>query len=45
MGDWTEAGRGWGARAAEWAYLLEPYARPANELLLTAWASERECDI
>jgi SAM-dependent methyltransferase len=33
MGDWTEAGRGWGARAAEWAYLLEPYARPANELL------------
>lgn len=31
--DWTEAGRGWGARALEWAYLLEPYARPANELL------------
>lgn len=31
--DWAEAGRGWGARAGEWAYLLEPYARPANELL------------
>jgi SAM-dependent methyltransferase len=31
--DWTEAGRGWGARALEWAYLVEPYARPANELL------------
>ncbi len=31
--DWEEAGRGWGARAVEWAYLFEPYARPANELL------------
>jgi SAM-dependent methyltransferase len=31
--DWQEAGRGWGASAREWAYLLEPYARPANELL------------
>jgi SAM-dependent methyltransferase len=31
--DWKEAGRGWGARATEWAYLLEPYALPANELL------------
>ena len=28
---WEEAGRGWGARAAEWAYLFEPYARSANE--------------
>jgi SAM-dependent methyltransferase len=28
---WEEAGRGWGARATEWAYLFEPYARPANE--------------
>lgn len=28
-----EAGRGWGARALEWAYLLEPYALPANDLL------------
>ena len=33
-GDWREAGRGWGARAKEWAYLFEPYARPANDLLL-----------
>ena len=31
--NWEEAGRGWGARAVEWAYLFEPYARPANELL------------
>ncbi len=33
MVGWAEAGRGWGARSLEWAYLLEPYARPANELL------------
>lgn len=33
-GDWREAGRGWGARATDWAYLFEPYARPANHLLL-----------
>jgi ubiquinone/menaquinone biosynthesis C-methylase UbiE len=32
--DWQEAGRGWGARATEWAYLWEPYALPANEVLL-----------
>ena len=31
--DWEEAGRGWGARALEWAYLFEPYARPANDVL------------
>ena len=31
--DWQEAGRGWGARAMEWAYLWEPYALPANEVL------------
>ena len=31
--DWKTAGRGWGARALEWAYLVEPYALPANELL------------
>ncbi len=30
---WEEAGRGWGARASEWAYLWEPYALPANEVL------------
>ena len=28
--DWEQAGRGWGARAREWAYLFEPYAQPAN---------------
>lgn len=33
-GDWRAAGRAWGARAKEWAYLFEPYARPANYLLL-----------
>jgi SAM-dependent methyltransferase len=31
--DWKEAGQGWGARATEWAYLMEPYALPANERL------------
>ena len=30
---WIEAGRGWGARAEEWAYLFEPYTLPANELV------------
>ena len=30
---WVEAGRGWGARAEEWAYLFEPYALPANQLV------------
>jgi hypothetical protein len=28
-----EAGRGWGARALERAYLFEPHARPANDLI------------
>ena len=31
---WEVAGRGWGARAVDWAYLFEPYARSANDLLL-----------
>ena len=31
---WQEAGRGWGARAVEWAYLFEPYALAANERVL-----------
>jgi SAM-dependent methyltransferase len=30
---WTEAGRAWGARSADWAYLFEHYARPANEIV------------
>lgn len=31
--DWKEAGQGWGTRATDWAYLMEPYALPANERL------------
>jgi len=31
---WEEAGRGWGARAIEWAYLFEPYALAADEQVL-----------
>ncbi len=41
-GNWEEAGRGWGARALDWAYLFEPYARPANDLLrlvTSGWAT------
>ena len=30
---WKEAGQAWGARSADWAYLFEPYARPANEVV------------
>lgn len=30
---WKDAGQAWGARSADWAYLFEPYARPANALL------------
>jgi SAM-dependent methyltransferase len=30
---WQEAGRAWSERALDWAYLVEPYARPANEEL------------
>ena len=28
---WKDAGQAWGARAADWAYLFEPYARTAND--------------
>jgi ubiquinone/menaquinone biosynthesis C-methylase UbiE len=31
--DWVESGRAWGARATDWAYLIEPYARSANDAL------------
>jgi len=31
--DWEEAGRAWGARSTDWAYLFEPYSRPANEVI------------
>ena len=30
---WEESGQAWGERAADWAYLLEPYARRANDAL------------
>ncbi len=45
---WRRAGRGWGARALEWAYLFEPYARPANDVVfdrLDVGAGERLCDV
>jgi SAM-dependent methyltransferase len=28
---WEESGSAWGARARDWAYLMEPYSRPAND--------------
>jgi SAM-dependent methyltransferase len=28
---WQTSGEAWGSRAVEWAYLFEPYSRPANE--------------
>lgn len=28
---WQESGDAWGARARDWAYLMEPYARCAND--------------
>ena len=28
---WETSGEAWGSRAADWAYLFEPYSRPANE--------------
>jgi SAM-dependent methyltransferase len=30
---WTQSGRAWGERAADWAYLAEPYARRVNDAL------------
>lgn len=30
---WVESGRAWGDRAADWAYLVEPYARRVNDAL------------
>jgi len=30
---WIESGRAWGERAVDWAYLMEPYARRANDAL------------
>jgi len=30
---WMQSGRAWGERAADWAYLAEPYARRVNDAL------------
>lgn len=30
---WREAGHAWGARAVDWAYLWEPFLRPANDVV------------
>ncbi len=30
---WIESGEAWGERAADWAFLVEPYARRANDAL------------
>jgi SAM-dependent methyltransferase len=30
---WVESGQAWGERAADWAYLVEPYARSVNDSL------------
>ncbi len=30
---WIQSGRAWGERAADWAYLVEPYARRVNDAL------------
>ena len=31
--NWVESGQAWGERAADWAYLTEPYARRVNDAL------------
>ena len=36
VNDWREAGQAWGRAARDWAFLLEPYARRANEDLFDA---------
>ena len=30
---WVESGQAWGERAADWAYLVEPYARVGDTSL------------
>ena len=32
---WVQSGQAWGERATDWAYLLEPFARRANEALFS----------
>jgi SAM-dependent methyltransferase len=46
--DWQQAGEGWGARPTEWAYLMEPYALAANEVVfdrLSLGPGDRHLDI
>lgn len=31
--DWESAGRAWSEGARDWAYLMEPFARPANDVV------------
>jgi len=31
---WESSGQAWGSRAVDWAYLFEPYSRPANVAVL-----------
>jgi ubiquinone/menaquinone biosynthesis C-methylase UbiE len=31
--EWIGSGQAWGSRASDWAYLVEPYARGANDAL------------
>ena len=45
---WRRAGRGWGARALDWAYLFESYARAANDLIfdrLAVGTNQQLCDV
>lgn len=39
--DWQQAGAAWGSRAVDWAYLMEPYARPANDILFDELGATR----
>lgn len=34
--EWVQSGKAWGERATDWAYLMEPYARRANDALFDA---------
>ncbi|HEV8063576.1 MAG TPA: class I SAM-dependent methyltransferase [Acidimicrobiales bacterium] len=43
--DWEKAGRAWGARSLDWAYLVEPYARAANEVLFDRLAVGRDVQL
>src|SRR5689334_5880078 len=42
---WKDAGAAWGERAADWAYLFEPYARNANEFMFDQLAIGEETHV